>query len=57
MPRLVGKQSNSNWFAGVILIIALVALGYLEFVGVINLIPGIGRDSQLNDQSQQRLNP
>ncbi|WP_156804786.1 hypothetical protein [Synechococcus sp. PCC 6312] len=57
MPRLVGKQSNGNWFAGITLILTIAALGYLEYAGAINLITGIGLDNKLNDQPQQQLNP
>ncbi|MEA5534645.1 hypothetical protein [Crocosphaera sp. XPORK-15E] len=55
MPRLVGKQSNSSWYAGLFLIFAIAAALSLEYFGVINMIPGFGRDYRLNEQSQQQL--
>ncbi|MEA5509396.1 hypothetical protein VB715_06425 [Crocosphaera sp. UHCC 0190] len=51
MPRLVGKQSNSSWYAGLFLIFAIAVAVSLEYFGVINMIPGFGRDPGLSDQS------
>jgi hypothetical protein len=51
MPRLIGKQSNDSWYVTLALILAIAAAGSLEYLGVINVIPGFGGESFLNDQS------
>lgn len=51
MPRLIGKQTNNNWYMTLILIGAIAAAGSLEYVGVINVIPGFGNQRSLFDQS------
>jgi hypothetical protein len=56
MPRLVGKQSNSSWYAGLFLFFAIAA-GSLEYFGFINMIPGFGQDRRLNEQSQLQIHP
>jgi uncharacterized protein involved in high-affinity Fe2+ transport len=45
MPRLVGRQSNNELLAGLVLVVALgaVAVG-AEYYGYINLIPEWGKD-------------
>lgn len=55
MPRLIGKQSNSSWYAGLFLIFAIATVGSLEYLGIINIVPGFGRDSRLINQSQLQL--
>jgi hypothetical protein len=56
MPRLVGRQSNNSWYAGLFLIFVIAAAAVsLEFLGFINIIPGFGRDYRSNDQSQLQL--
>ncbi|MEM8804420.1 MAG: hypothetical protein AAGF01_00005 [Cyanobacteria bacterium P01_G01_bin.38] len=52
MPRLIGKQSNSSWYVGLLLIVAIATAGSLEVLGFINVIPGFGWDDRLNDQPQ-----
>ncbi len=37
MLRLVGKQSNSSWYAGLFLVFAIAAAGSREYFGFINL--------------------
>jgi hypothetical protein len=45
MPRLVGKQSNNELLAGLILVVAVGAVaGSAEYYGYTNLIPSWGRD-------------
>ena len=44
MPRLVGKQSNTPVYLLLYMILILVSLGALEYEGVINIIPGWGKD-------------
>lgn len=55
MPRLIGKQSKSSWYAGLFLIFAIAAAVSLEYLGMINIIPGFGRDSRPSNQSQLQL--
>lgn len=57
MPRLVGRQSNSSWYTGLFLVVAIATLGSLEYLGVINIIPGFGEDQRFGDQSQQQFRP
>ena len=42
MPRLIGKQSNNSWYMTLVLITAIATAGSLEYLGVINVIPGFG---------------
>jgi hypothetical protein len=51
MPRLIGKQSNNSWYVTLILIVAIAAAGSLEYLGVINVIPGFGNERSPFDQS------
>ena len=51
MPRLIGKQSNNSWYVTLVLMLAIAAAGSLEYLGVINVIPGFVGDNVLNDQS------
>ena len=44
MPRLVGKQSNRGLYAGLVLLVALAGFVGLEYAGVINVIPGFGKE-------------
>lgn len=55
MPRLVGKRSNNK--ANIIVLIMLVAIVgvMLEYLGVINIVPGFGREGR-NFQLQGQLN-
>jgi hypothetical protein len=51
MPRLIGKQSNDSWYVALALIAAIAAAGSLEYLGVINAIPGFGNDRSPFEQS------
>jgi hypothetical protein len=44
MPRLVGKSSKMPLYVGVILLLALAGATALEYFGMIDLVPGFGRD-------------
>jgi hypothetical protein len=44
MPRLVGKSSKTPLYIGVVLLLALAGATALEYLGVIDLVPGFGRD-------------
>jgi hypothetical protein len=44
MPRLVGHRSQSGLYFGLLVAIALIAAGLAEYSGIINLVPGWGRD-------------
>jgi hypothetical protein len=46
MPRLVGKSSNKGLvFGGVIVVLAIATAGTLEYIGVIDVIPGFGQNT------------
>ena len=51
MPRLVGKKSNFALYAGVALLIAATGAIALEYFGVINYIPGFGKETPANSSS------
>jgi hypothetical protein len=51
MPRLVGKKSNSALYAGIALLIAATGAIALEYFGVINYIPGFGKEPSVNSTS------
>ncbi|HEY9887424.1 MAG TPA: hypothetical protein V6D02_03435 [Candidatus Obscuribacterales bacterium] len=51
MPRLIGKQSNNSWYMTLVLIMAIAVAGSLEYLGVINVIPGFGNEESRFDQS------
>jgi hypothetical protein len=58
MPRLIGKQSNNSWYMTLVLIVAIAAAGSLEYLGVINVIPGFGEErSPFGQPSLQRDRP
>jgi hypothetical protein len=44
MPRLVGKQSNGGTSVFLLLLIAIGITSALEYEGIINVVPGFGRD-------------
>ncbi|MGB3493515.1 MAG: hypothetical protein WBA57_12350 [Elainellaceae cyanobacterium] len=46
MPRLIGKQSNSGWYVGSAFILAIAIVVACEYTGLINIIPGFGREYQ-----------
>lgn len=51
MPRLVGKKSNSALYAGIALLIAATGAIGLEYFGVVNYIPGFGKETPANSTS------
>lgn len=55
MPRLIGKQSNNSWYVTLVLIAAIAAAGSLEYLGVINVVPGFGGERSLNERSSVPL--
>lgn len=44
MPRLVGKQSHTGENVAALIVLAAIVGVALEYIGVINVIPGFGRD-------------
>lgn len=56
MPRLIGKQSNRHWYAGLFVVVAIATTASLEYFGTINLVPGFGQDHQLPERSQPESN-
>jgi hypothetical protein len=44
MPRLVGKQSNGSGYIALLLLAAAGTVGAMEYAGIINVIPGFGKD-------------
>jgi hypothetical protein len=44
MPRLVGKPSKTPLYVGIILLFALAGATTLEYFGVVDVVPGFGRD-------------
>lgn len=55
MPRLIGKQDNSAWYALLVLALATAAAVYLEYAGVFTSIPGFGGEQSPNDRSSLNL--
>lgn len=54
MPRLTGKQANSIGPIALLLIAIAVLLGSLEYVGVVDFIPGFGRVNSQFTVGQQK---
>lgn len=54
MPRLVGKQSNRGLYVGLVCFAAIAVAGTIamEYFGVINTIPGFGKNQKLIGQVQ-----
>lgn len=46
MPRLIGKQSHTGENVAALIVLAAVVGVVLEYIGVINIIPGFGRDDR-----------
>jgi hypothetical protein len=44
MPRLLGKSSNTLIYLGITLLAILAGAVALEYSGVINMIPGFGKE-------------
>jgi hypothetical protein len=51
MPRLVGKKFNPALYAGLGLFIAAVGAVGLEYFGVVNYIPGFGKEPTVDSTS------
>jgi hypothetical protein len=47
MPRLVGKQSNKGLYVGLVLLAAIAGVIGMEYTGVINVVPGFGKEPSL----------
>jgi hypothetical protein len=45
MPRLVGKQSNEGLIVSLLMIAAIAIATGLEYTGIINVVPGFGKDN------------
>jgi len=45
MPRLVGKQSNDGLIVSLVMIAAITIATGLEYTGIINVVPGFGKDT------------
>ena len=45
MPRLVGKQSNDGLIVSLLMIAAIAIATGLEYTGIINVVPGFGKDN------------
>ncbi len=56
MPRLVGKQSHTGENVAALLILAAIVGVVLEYVGVINVVPGFGRDDRYSPMQGQVTN-
>lgn len=54
MPRLVGKQSNRGLYVGLVGLAAIAVAGTvaMEYFGIVNTVPGFGKDRQLIGQVQ-----
>jgi hypothetical protein len=51
MPRLVGKKTNPALYAGLGLLVVAIGAIALEYFGVVNYIPGFGKESGVNSTS------
>jgi hypothetical protein len=58
MPRLVGKQSNSGLYVGLVCFAAIAVAGTvaMEYFGIINTVPGFGKNQNLMGQVQLPAN-
>jgi hypothetical protein len=58
MPRLVGKQSNSGLYVGLACCAAIAVAGTIamEYFGVINNVPGFGKNQKLIGQAHLPAN-
>ena len=57
MPRLVGKKSNSALYAGLGLLVVAIGAIALEYFGVVNYIPGFGKEPPANSTSTNQPAP
>ncbi|NJR64936.1 MAG: hypothetical protein HC772_05850 [Leptolyngbyaceae cyanobacterium CRU_2_3] len=44
MPRLIGKQANGSGYMALLLLISAGAVGAMEYVGAIDIVPNFGRE-------------
>jgi hypothetical protein len=56
MPRLVGKQSHTGENVAALLVVAAIVGVALEYIGVINVVPGFGRDDRYSPLQSQVTN-
>lgn len=54
MPRLVGKQSKAGLYTGLVCVAAIAVAGTIamEYFGIINEVPGFGKNQKLIGQPQ-----
>jgi hypothetical protein len=50
MPRLLGKSSKAPLYIGAVLVIAAAAVATIEYLGVIDIIPGFGKERKTTVQ-------
>lgn len=55
MPRLIGGQSNNSWYVTLVLILTIAAAGSLDYLDIVNVIPGFDADRPLNNQSSFQI--
>ncbi len=46
MPRLVGKKTNAFLYLLLALIVSITGAVALEYFGIINLVPGFGKENK-----------
>lgn len=46
MPRLVGKQSHTGENVAALIVLAAIAGVALEYIGVVDVVPGFGRNDR-----------
>jgi hypothetical protein len=57
MPRLIGKSSNKGFiFGGIILLLAIATGGTMEYIGMIDVIPGFGSNTSPTPAQPDRQN-
>ncbi|AKG20161.1 hypothetical protein [Calothrix sp. 336/3] len=56
MPRLIGQRSHTG--ANIIILITIIAMlgAIYEYFGVINIVPGFGREERFFPQKSQSNN-
>lgn len=55
MPRLVGKQSNEGLLVSLLVLAAIAVVTGLEYTGIINVIPGFGKDGHTLSSDSQSI--
>lgn len=56
MPRLVGKKSNPALYVGFGLLIVAIGAISLEYFGVVNYIPGFGKEPTTGTTPSAQIN-